>query len=470
MMEITLPSTMVSIPETGIDFKGVEQICWEAGRAVARQLLQTVLQERDAALSAEREVPTLRFKDRKRRRLVTLMGDVSVVRRRYWDRRRQTYRFLLDEALGLVPQVAVVGQVAELGLWLATQGSYGQASRLVSALVGVAVSRQAIWRAVQGRGAALAAEAAAQREAVFTHGVVPPAPAVVPPVLFGEADGCLIAQQRGRLMEVKVGVWYEGWQRQPVTRDEYALVGKSSVATLASADAFWEELAVVGETRYGRSAIGPVYVGGDGARWITEGTQVLGPTRVKLDAFHLHRLLGRAFGWPPELGAVVGQLLDGQWDPPMRTVIGWALAEPDAARRKDMAQALAFLDHHRALLARIRYPAGLRRGRVLRQLGTMERQVDLIVAERFKKRGMSWSRRGAEHLVRLRVQVLNGTWACPLPTPVAVPMPPTSPSRPRRAPLPVHVAHVPVIIGPHQGRPWVKRLKARLQFHSIGAA
>ena len=42
--------------------------------------------------------------------------------------------------------------------------------------------------------------------------------------------------------------------------------------------------------------------------------------------------------------------------------------------------------------------------------GPMEKAVDIVIARRFKARGMSWFRRGVSALVRLRLLRLNGTW------------------------------------------------------------
>jgi hypothetical protein len=39
----------------------------------------------------------------------------------------------------------------------------------------------------------------------------------------------------------------------------------------------------------------------------------------------------------------------------------------------------------------------------------MEKGVDLVVARRFKLRGISWFRRGVGHLLRPRLLCLNGT-------------------------------------------------------------
>lgn len=40
----------------------------------------------------------------------------------------------------------------------------------------------------------------------------------------------------------------------------------------------------------------------------------------------------------------------------------------------------------------------------------MKKAVAIVVARRFKTRGMSWFRRGVWALVRLRLLHLNGTW------------------------------------------------------------
>lgn len=42
--------------------------------------------------------------------------------------------------------------------------------------------------------------------------------------------------------------------------------------------------------------------------------------------------------------------------------------------------------------------------------GPVEKTVDIAVARRFKKRGMSWFRRNANPLLKLRLLKLNGEW------------------------------------------------------------
>ncbi len=43
-------------------------------------------------------------------------------------------------------------------------------------------------------------------------------------------------------------------------------------------------------------------------------------------------------------------------------------------------------------------------------VGTAEKAVDLVICRRFKQRGMIWTRRGANALVKIRLLVLNKRW------------------------------------------------------------
>jgi len=45
-----------------------------------------------------------------------------------------------------------------------------------------------------------------------------------------------------------------------------------------------------------------------------------------------------------------------------------------------------------------------------RALWAAEKTVDTLVAHRYKKRGMSWSRGGSGTLMRLRLLKANGEW------------------------------------------------------------
>ena len=58
-----------------------------------------------------------------------------------------------------------------------------------------------------------------------------------------------------------------------------------------------------------------------------------------------------------------------------------------------------------------RLPRRLRRGRMrVVGSGVVEKHQDLVVGRRMKRRGMRWTRRGAEHLLALRARRVCGRW------------------------------------------------------------
>jgi hypothetical protein len=469
-MDLTLPSTTVSIADDELDFKGVEQIFLETSKKLACMLMLEWLKIHEEKLFMKHDRSMLTNKGFKKRSILTLMGPVSFSRRLYRDKVSKRDRYLLDEAIGLSKKVCIAGQLAELGMRLATGSSYGKASCELEMLLGERVSKQAIWNLVQERGKKITAELSKERESVFANGeTVASAVAETDGPLYGEADGCMISKQRGKgkKIEMKVGVLYKGSKRLPRQREEYALIGKRYHATMSNAGSFWEDMSLIAEKHYGRSSIDEVYVGGDGASWIIDGAQVLGPTRIKLDSFHIHRMLGRAFGWKNGVGTVVLELLKGEWDNPVKKLAKLAIEEHDEKRRRKQAQAIGFLDKYQLHLPRITYTTKEPGRLIRRQLGTMERHVDLVCADRFKKRGMSWSISGAQNLSTLRLQVLNNEWECPVKTAVPVTVIQTKESTLSHKTLPVHPVTMPIFVGPHQGRPWVKTLKTRI---TIGAA
>lgn len=470
-MDILLPSTTVSIADDELDFKVVEQIFSETGKKISCTFMLEWLRAKDEELFMNHDRSKLINKGFKKRKILTLMGPVTFMRRMYRDKVTFTDRYLLDEAIGLSKKVCIAGQLAELSMWLATRTSYGKASDELEMLVGERVSKQEVWKLVQERGKHLTQELSKKRESVFSNGETVTSTVATEGHLYGEADGCMLSLQRGKgkKMEMKVGVLYTGSKKLPRQREEYSLIGKRYHATMSSAGSFWEDMSLIAEKHYGRSSIDEVYVGGDGASWIMEGAEVLSPTRIKLDSFHIHRSIGRAFGWKSGVGTVVKELLDGEWDKPIKKLAKLAIEEDDAKKRKKQALVIGFLDKHRLHLPRITYETTGTGKLIKRQLGTMERHVDLVCADRFKKRGMSWSKKGAQNLSVLRLQVLNNEWECPVKTTVPVPVTVIQTKEPAllHKTLPIHPVTMPIFVGPHQGRPWVKTLKSRI---TIGAA
>jgi len=100
----------------------------------------------------------------------------------------------------------------------------------------------------------------------------------------------------------------------------------------------------------------------------------------------------------------------------------------------------------------------------LRGLGAVEGNVDKLIADRMKKRGMSWTKQGADRMARLislrEMGKLNIRTKCRS-------KPQQIPARERIIPEEGQYHHkddgawlragLPALYGPHSGRPWVRR-------------
>ena len=106
-------------------------------------------------------------------------------------------------------------------------------------------------------------------------------------------------------------------------------------------------------------------------------------------------------------------------------------------------------------------------GEGLRGLGAIEGNVDKLIADRMKKRGMSWTRRGADRMARLislRERGDLNTWARCQSRPQHIP------SREKMMLRGVQYQHsdhgvwlsadLPALHGPHCDRPWAQVLRA----------
>ena len=102
----------------------------------------------------------------------------------------------------------------------------------------------------------------------------------------------------------------------------------------------------------------------------------------------------------------------------------------------------------------------------LRGLGAIEGNVDKLIADRMKKRGMSWTRGGADRMARLislrEMGELNAWIKCsdkPQHTSVKERIMPDEGQYQGKDDAWIN-ARLPALHGPHSDRPWVQVLRA----------
>lgn len=429
-MESTVPLE-VTLRIEHADLGSLERVVAGALAEVGRALWQHLLSLLEAALPVPLRCPScdgaLKANGRARRRTVTLAGEVELRRRRFRCTTCGREEIPLDAALGLAPRVQHTLGVRELALRLVTELTYGRTARLLDETRGIGVSHGELHRWVAEEGSALEAAREATRESIFG-----PRPAVSPGGPAGKgtvwvsADGTMV-HERGTdsEFEVKLGLVWRG--SRPVSRGRRVLRERFLDAGTGSWTRFAESF-VASCAALGVYEAEQIYFVSDGAPAIAYIRDHAFPTAIELlDWYHLSEALAGALGADQEAAlaeclrvAAAGDV-DGLLECLGRAERA-AHLDPDGDKRVGKIRKVAG------------YVAANRRGienyRIVpwASSGPMEKGVDMVVARRFKLRGMSWRREGLTHLLRLRLLRLNGGWdrywkerfrAARLPWPVA---------------------------------------------------
>ncbi len=230
-----------------------------------------------------------------------------------------------------------------------------------------------------------------------------------------EMDGGYVHSRENRGgMEGKVGLIYT--KREKVGKDRYKLSDKRVVVSFVGSERLGK-LCYVEAKEKGIEVAKKSAVLGDGALWIWEQKGEHFPeAKAILDLFHLKRAVWDAINSVelPEgqkgigiMGqGIVEALEDGGTDVACGLIEG--LMEVCEAGKEELSGLLGYIRNNREAIpcyVKLReegYPVGS---------GAVEKQVDLVINRRMKgKRGMTWTRDGADALGALRALWLNGDW------------------------------------------------------------
>jgi hypothetical protein len=408
-VECTVPIE-VHLATEHADVGSLERTVSAALADVGVRLWQELVARLEAALPTPAACPAcggrLKANGRAPRRLVTLTGEVDLRRQRYRCTACGAEHVPLDAALSLEPRIQHTLGVRERGLWLVTEMSYAKAVETAAELRRWPIGRGELHRWVASEGATLEAARAADAEAVFgAHPDRRSGPRRGGTV-WVSADGTMVHDRAtGSELEVKIGLVFDG--ARPVGRHRRALTGRTLDAGTENWTA-WAERFTALCTRLGVYEADRIYFVSDGAaaiRWIRERSF---PTAIELlDWYHLVEALRRAIGDERSDRLETALAVAGPGDALglAELLAGWAYEEAGA----DLARSDKFVAVHGYVLANRR---AIEHYAIvpLASSGPMEKAVDIVIARRFKARGMSWFRRGVSALVRLRLLRLNGTW------------------------------------------------------------
>lgn len=451
--------SMCEILESGCSIIDIEKRVHEAGHQISRELFTSLLADIDRALVEARnkaEWEVVGFRDRT---VVTLFGEVTIRRRLYRNTKEKgEYRILLDEALGLEPQMRMTPGVKELAVKLSTEMPFRKVAETLGYLA-PGVSAMAAWKACEEAGRLAAEEASESRKAVFEYGEIPQGQRR-PERLNIESDEVLVKAQRSssRHVGVKLAVAYEGKER--VGKDRYALKNRKVVSGNLNGEEFWEETAAQLGQEWDLGGIPQIHIGGDGADWIKEGVKQFPNARYHLDPFHLRKKLTEALGFSElHYQGVVQGIEHLDWDETAKALDQAAKAARSKAARDRVKELKVYLANNWEGIEEL--PEDQR-------LGAIEGQVRHHAARRMKRNGARWTPNGADRMARLLAAEANGelnkyTQAGRIKETTVVELAKTVEAVRKRArvedPSEWLKVRMPVLYGPDQAKPWVQWLR-----------
>jgi hypothetical protein len=373
----------------------------------AREAFVAACAQAERELSVDRCCPVcrgrLRVRDTDRRRLVSLAGAVEVPVRRF---ECEACGERLSPMAELLPRTRHTLPVIERALLLATEVGYAKSSHLLRRLAGIPVSHEQIRRLAIAESARVDDSLERETAALFSQGICPSGcvERTADDTVVIAMDGGLVADRAsGTNFEARVGVVWCG--TASVSKGRRTLLGRRAHAGLEGTTEFAQHMSTLA-IRAGMLSAGRTVVIGDGAGWIRRTARDWFPGAVYvLDLYHLkHR---------------IGELLCRDGDERLRedVIAACLCGRPDQAagmlRRFDPGSDARYRDLHARLISYIEVNAEGIRNYTRTDLfgsGSVEKAVDVIVSRRFKCRGMSWLRPGAQGMLKLKLLRFNDDW------------------------------------------------------------
>jgi hypothetical protein len=396
------------------DVNMLEEACWEAGRKAAKELFLQALRQKEKKVLAKVEGER---KGEARRYLTTRLGLITFYRQKLkrQGNSKNSYLYPLDRAIGLEPHQETTLWVKKRACELATRYTYREAAWLLSAEIGEEISHYPIHRWVQRKGKVLREEEDQKWQATFENGETVESESEKKEIVVTELDATMIHSQegKGKNIAVKLGIMYSGKELESDTAKykRYRLKDKALYGGIEEAQEFGEKLYLKGEEKLALSKAENMLLIGDGDQWIraiAEGPYFM--ATYQIDWRHILVKLHQTFSDQPRLvSELVDYLYSGKGKEMLDTIKLARLLCEDNERKKKIADLASYIENNfdglygtRSLKDKVEAKKVL-----VSSSGAMEKNIDVVIGRRFKKQGMSWTKEGANNLLKLRILRYN---------------------------------------------------------------
>lgn len=430
-ISIAFPEVKINLPFDEITFDTLEQMVFDITQRIGRKALEKALGDTDIALRDARPVGLLENTGKRQKYLLTRLGDIRYERIRYIDKNTGKSRYLLEEKLKLRKNQRISLMRAKIEMFIASITTYRGTEENVELLTGYRRSHESIRQSVikEAEGIIAHQDAAIDKiRRLEDHEVVSDPPEIA----YLEADSAFIRLQsshkhkrscnakkvsqprKRRSIEVKLAIGYtDKVKRYEAGRGKsLKLKDKFTYTSIENGRIFMEKLSLIAEKKLSLSKVKALIFGGDGGAYIAAGIRDYFVNVIYiLCKFHLKRNVKRSLPSMPNTQVRINGLLGkDKIDEALHLIHRFMARTSDRNNKKSLKDLYTYIDQNRDGINPINRIKDKALRNKIKGAGAMESNVDKFIAHRFKKRGMSWSEKGALSLLKIREAISNGEW------------------------------------------------------------
>jgi len=368
---------LLKVLQGEINYRDFEKKLKELLDKLGCTILKQVLENLDEKIRENKEERPGYWVERRddEKSVLTVFGKVNYTRTYYRNKHDGICKHLVDEIAGYTPHMKVDPVVKGELLDHAAEKSYEKATKALSLYnAGKKLSRQTVSNIVKSFDNPRTYEEQEPKKEV--------------PVVYIEADEDHLSVRGNKRLYGKLAYVHEGIRAGRLKSPKYF-----SGVTKDSEDLWFEILDYIYST-YDVENLEQIYISGDGARWIRQGTEYIPGSKFVLDKFHLNRALLRATAHSRELRSQAYNKLNNFDKEGVLEVLKKALSEADSnTRRERIKTTIKYIDNN---WEGIEAWQDSRVGSC-----SAEGHVSHVLSSRMSSRPMTWSKEGAENMAAL---------------------------------------------------------------------
>ena len=420
-----------------VNFNSLEENTYKNMMKLGRKIIQDELRMIDKLIKDYRDKELFKPKDFQTTTIKTKLGEIPVARRRYKMVINGTtkYVYLLDELLEISELGEYSQSVVEMIAREITKKSYRETAKTISEDTDSYISYTAVRNIVLALGKKIK-KLEEEKIKLYEQGKIEGSKEAQ--YVFCEHDGIYVKKQKSKKhkgkkkfkvkhfkkkkgkkkrngIELKIAVIHEG--KEPRYTNDYKLKNKIIIGTASKASQLKRiEDATIGTT-YKEHEIKNVVINGDGADWtgsIVEGAKEL----FQLDMAHIQKKIYMAVSDEEYLKKMQEIVYTEQAEDIFSLIYNYKVElETDSkiAELEKVTELDEYLRNNQEGLLRYQYKLGYKEEQLeeykesLPSLGSEESQMYCVCRDRMKKNRTSWCLEGAEAMLKVIMNQMNGT-------------------------------------------------------------